>query len=293
MHLLDQIASPEQRERYLRPLAAGEIRSCFAMTEPAPGAGSDPSMLTTTAEPTSRGWRINGHKWFITGAQGAAFAICMARTQQGATMFLVDADNPGFRVGRAVPTLDHALVGGHPEVFFDDCVVPEDAMLGEVEQGLRYAQVRLAPARLTHCMRWLGLACRSLEIALDRSATRELFGSRLDELGIAQGLIADSWVDIESSRQLIRHACLTIDTGGRGSLESSVAKLHVAEAVDRVVDRSIQLCGGLGVSHDLPLARFMNEIRAFRIYDGASEVHRWSIARRVAVTRARERDESQ
>lgn len=298
MRLLYKIATPEQQERYLRPLAAGAVRSCFAMTEPAPGAGSDPSMLRTQARKVAGGWRIDGHKWLITGARGSGFCICMAQTApgdaggaSGATMFLVDADNPGFTVGRSIPMLEHATIGGHCEVSFDDCFVPEDAVLGKVHEGFRYAQVRLAPARLTHCMRWLGIARRSLDIALDRLAEREAFGSRLEGLGLAQALVADSVIDLESSRQLIRHACATIDAGGRGSFESSVAKVHVAEAVYRVVDRSIQLCGGLGVTHDRPLARFLNEIRAFRIYDGPSETHRWSIARRASAQRARERDD--
>jgi acyl-CoA dehydrogenase len=288
MHLLEKVANEEQKERYLRPLVAGAIRSCFAMTEPPPGAGSDPSALATTATRVDRGWQIDGHKWLITGAQGAAFTICLARTSNssdssdGATMFLVDAENPGFSVIREMPTLDHAMIGGHCEVLFESCLVSDEAILGEVDAGFRHAQVRLAPARLTHCMRWLGLARRSLDIALDRTADRTLFGSRLHDLGLAQGLIADSVIDIESSRALIRHACAVIDAGGRGTFESSVAKVHVSEAVFRVVDRAIQLCGGAGVTHDTPLARFLAEIRAFRIYDGPSEVHRWSIARRVA-----------
>jgi len=192
----------------------------------------------------------------------------------------VDADTPGFEVVREIPTLDHAMIGGHCEVTFEDCRVGDDAVLGEVDAGFRYAQVRLAPARLTHCMRWLGIARRSLDIALERTRERELFGTPLQELGLAQQLIADSVIDIEASRGLIRHAVGVIDAGGRGSQESSVAKTFVSEAVDRVVDRAIQLCGGAGVTHETPLGRFMNEVRAFRIYDGPAETHRWAIARR-------------
>lgn len=295
LHLLAVVTTPAQRERYLEPLASGDVRSCFAMSEPAPGAGSDPRMLRTTARRVDGGWVIDGVKWLITGADGADFAICMARTdaedeRDGATMFLVDAANPGFRVVRHVPTPDRSMPGGHCEVAFEDCFVDDDAVLGEVGQGFRYAQVRLAPARLTHCMRWLGLARRALDIALDATAEREAFGSRLHDLGLAQGLIADAAIDLESSRALIREACRAIEAGARGSHESSVAKVHVAEAVFRVVDRAIQLCGGMGVTHELPLARFLAEVRAFRIYDGPSEVHRWSIARRVARTRSRERE---
>jgi acyl-CoA dehydrogenase len=283
MHLLSVIATDEQKERYLRPLEAGAIRSCFAMTEPAPGAGSDPAALRTTATRADGGWRIDGRKWLITGAAGAAFAIVMARTGEGnaATMFIVDAGDPGFEVVREIETLDHAMIGGHCEVVFENCIVDEAAVLGELDQGFRYAQVRLAPARLTHCMRWLGIARRSLDIALERTRERELFGERLHELGLAQQLIADCVIDIEASRGLIRQAVRVIDAGGRGSQESSIAKTFVSEAVDRVVDRAIQLCGGAGVTHETPLGRYMNEVRAFRIYDGPAETHRSAIARRA------------
>jgi acyl-CoA dehydrogenase len=288
MHMLELIATDEQKERYLRPLAAGQIRSCFAMTEPHPGAGSDPAALATSARPVGDGWAIDGDKRFISGADGAAFAICMARAPEGATMFLIDADNPGWQVGRRMATTDSVFAGGHSEVALRDCRVAPDAVLGEVGQGFRYAQVRLGPARLTHCMRWLGLARRALDIALDRAAERELFGSRLAELGLAQGLIADSVIDIEASRALIRTAADALDAGSSARHETSIAKVFVAEAVFRVIDRSLQLTGGDGVSHDLPLARFLNEARPFRIYDGPSETHRWAIARRAARTRAQE-----
>lgn len=291
MHLLEVIGTPEQKERRLRPLAAGEIRSCFAMTEPAPGAGSDPSMLRTVAEKVDGGWSITGRKWLITGADGASFAICMARTgdEKAATMFLVDTDNPGYTLVRHVPTPDRSMPGGHCEISFDECFVTDDDVLGEPHEGFRYAQVRLAPARLTHCMRWLGVARRSLDVALDRISDRQAFGSRLDQLGLAQALIADSVIDLESSRALIREACRAIAEGAPGARESSIAKVFVSEAVCRVVDRAVQLCGGAGVTHDLPLARYLAETRAFRIYDGPSEAHRWSIARRAVRVRARER----
>jgi acyl-CoA dehydrogenase len=289
MRLLEMVASEEQKERYLKPLVAGELRSCFAMTEPHPGAGSDPAALASTARPVDGGWTIDGDKRFISGADGAAFAICMARAPEGATMFLVDADNPGWRVGRRMPTTDTVFAGGHSEVALRDCRVGPEAVLGEVGQGFRYAQVRLGPARLTHCMRWLGLARRALDLALDRAAERELFGARLDELGLAQGLIADSVIDIEASRALIRSAAEALDAGRPGRHETSIAKVFVAEAVFRVIDRALQLTGGDGVSHDLPLARFANEVRPFRIYDGPSETHRWAIARRAARLRAQER----
>jgi acyl-CoA dehydrogenase len=292
MHLLEVVASAEQKQRYLVPLAAGEIRSCFAMTEPAPGAGSDPDALTTHAVRVSGGWRIEGRKWFITGADGAGFAICMARTsgqpgeRGGATMFLVDADNPGLRIGRHIPTLDESLYGGHVEVQFDGCVVPDDAVLGEVDLGYRYAQVRLSPARMTHCMRWLGIARRAQEIAVGRAAQRRVFGSRLADLGMAQQMIADNEIDIAAARGLILQACWELDQQRSASQAVSIAKTFTAEAVWRVVDRSLQLCGALGVSGDILLGRFLREVRPFRIYDGPSETHRWSIARRTVARHA-------
>jgi len=287
MHLLEAVATPAQKERYLRPLATGQVRSCFAMTEPAPGAGSDPSALTTRATKVAGGWKINGQKWFITGADGAAFAICMARTSGepgdggGATMFLVDADNPGMKVRRHLDTIDENFIGGHCEVLFDDCVVADDAVLGEVGEGYRYAQLRLGPGRLSHCMRWLGLARRAQDIALRYASRRHLFGSRLGDLGMAQGMIADSEIDIAAARSLILQACWDLDTGGPWKRSTSIAKVFTAEAVWRVVDRSMQLCGGFGTSGDTLLSRFLREVRPFRIYDGPSEVHRWSIARRA------------
>ena len=292
MHLLSRVATPDQCERYLRPLAAGAIRSCFAMTEPAPGAGSDPAMLLTRAHKVDGGWSIQGRKWFITGAEGAAFAICMARTGEsiaggrGATMFLVDADNPGMQVDRLIDAVDRSFPGGHGEVVFDDCRVGDDAVLGAVSEGYRYAQVRLAPARLTHCMRWLGIARRALDLAVDRANEREAFGSRLGELGMVQAMIADSVLDIETSRLLIWKCAWSLDTGAPSRHESSIAKAHTAEAVNRVVDRAVQICGSLGVSNDTPLARFFAEIRPFRIYDGPTETHKWAIARRALRERA-------
>jgi acyl-CoA dehydrogenase len=280
MHLLDRVADAAQRERYLEPLARGRVRSAFAMTEPAPGAGSDPSMLRTRATRDSDGWTISGKKWLITGAQGAAFFIVMAATPDGATMFLVDEDNPGLEVLRRIQTLDHSMIGGHCEIAFDDCRVGGDAVLGAVGEGFRHAQVRLAPARLTHCMRWLGIARRSLDLALEHVKSRSAFGSQISELGLAQGLIADSVIDIEASRALIGRACVALDAGDRGTRVTSIAKVFVSEAVGRVVDRSVQLSGGLGVTREGPLGQYLNEVRAFRIYDGPSETHRWSIARR-------------
>lgn len=294
VHLLDQVATSLQQDRYLKPLASGEFRSCFAMTEPAPGAGSDPTALATTAKRTSAGWLLNGHKWFITGANQATFAIVMARTsgepgsRGGATMFLVDTDTPGFRHHRDLDTLDESFFGGHAELFLDDVEVSENAILGELDKGFEYAQLRLGPARTTHCMRWLGTARRAADAAIDHAANRQAFGGKLGELGMVQQLIADNEIDIEASRSLILKTCWDLDTGAPANQITSITKTFVAEAVNRVVDRSLQVCGSLGVSGDAPLQRLYREVRPFRIYDGPSETHRWSIARRVLRTREKE-----
>lgn len=286
IHLLQRIASDDQRARYLEPLATGDVRSCFAMTEPAPGAGSDPSALQTEAVRDGDDWVINGRKWYITGAEGAAFAIVMARTspiegRDGATMFLVDTDQPGWILRRVVEGLDQGFAGGHGEIELRDVRVPSSAVLGEVDKGFTYAQVRLEPARLTHCMRWLGLARRAQDIALRFASERRMFGAALGELGLAQQHLADSEIDLAASRALIAKAAVVIDAGGDARQDTSIAKVFVAEAVNRVVDRAVQLCGSRGISDDLPLGRFLREVRPFRIYDGPSETHRWAIARRA------------
>ncbi|MDQ2743202.1 MAG: acyl-CoA dehydrogenase family protein [Chloroflexota bacterium] len=288
MHLLERIAPPEQRERFLAPLARGETRSCFAMTEPAPGAGSDPTMLRSTGRREGNDWILEGHKWFITGAYGAAVAIVMVRTSEetdprlGATLFLVPTDTPGFNLSRVIPSLDHAgFFGGHAELRLDRVRVGEDAVLGEVGRGFEYAQVRLAPARLTHCMRWLGVARRSLEIAAGYANERTSGGRLLGEQGQVQAMLANSAIDLHASRLMIAHAAWVLDSGGPARAETQMAKVFVSEAVGRVVDRAIQICGAFGISDDAPLSLFYREVRPFRIYDGASEVHRAAIARRV------------
>lgn len=298
MHMLEKIASPKQKENFLRPLAQGKIRSCFSMTEP-DGAGADPNNLKTRAEFRDGKWVINGRKWFISGAIGAGFTICMARTQtnderrtteisrsarndkSGATMFLVDADNPGFRIVRQVPTLDVGWPGGHAEVEFVDCAVEEDAVLGAVGEGFEYAQVRLGPARLTHCMRWLGAARRAMEYAIGYARERESFGRTLSDHQAVQFMVADSEIEMHASRLMIWHAAWLLDNGEKAQHESSMAKVFVAETVNRVIDRAVQICGARGIAEDWQVASLYRENRAFRIYDGPSEVHRASIARRV------------
>ena len=287
MHLLAVVATTAQQEQYLRPLVEGRVRSSFSMTEPPPGAGSDPSMLRTRAERRGDEWVINGDKWYISGADGCAFTICMAVTGEridgrgGATMFLVDADNPGFRIVRQIPSLDAGFAGGHCEVEFRDCAVGQDAVLGAVGEGFKYAQVRLAPARLTHCMRWLGVAARALDIAATYANGRAGFGKPLGQHQMVQQMIADSAMELHASRLMIWHAAWVIDGGGQARQETSMAKTYVSEAVDRVVDRALQITGSHGVSNELPLASFYRNVRPFRIYDGPSEVHRMVIAQRI------------
>ncbi|MET4059922.1 acyl-CoA dehydrogenase [Arthrobacter sp. UYP6] len=304
MHMLELIGTQAQKDQYLRPLVSGAARSCFGMTEPHPGAGSDPAALQSSASKVDGGWVINGHKRFSSGANNAAFCIAMVRTPAldaapgatspatspaGATMLLVDMDTPGVRIGEQISTMDRAIGGGHPHLHFKNVFVPDSAVLGSPGQGFRYAQVRLGPARLTHCMRWLGLARRAMDIALDRTNTREIFGSAMHELGIAQDMLALNVMDLETSDAIISKTAALLHTDAKaGSALSSVAKAHTSEAVYRVIDRSLQLCGGDGVSDRLPLASYLNEVRAFRIYDGSNETHKWAIARRASSARRRE-----
>jgi acyl-CoA dehydrogenase len=295
MHMINLIGTEAQRADFLVPLAAGATRSCFAMTEPHPGAGSDPDGLQTRAFRKEGSWIISGEKRFSSGAEVAGFAIVMARTEAvsgspaGATMFLVPMDTPGVRLGAPLHTIDRTIAGGHPHLHFDEVVVPDEAVLGEVGLGFKYAQVRLGPARLTHCMRWLGLARRAQDIVLDRTSSREIFGSRISELGIAQEMIAQSEIDVETSDAIIAKTARLLESDPKsGSALSSIAKVHCSEAVFRIIDRAMQLCGGDGVSDGLPLAQYLNEVRPFRIYDGSNETHKWAVARRASSRRRRE-----
>jgi acyl-CoA dehydrogenase len=279
--------SPAQKAKYLVPVARGEIRSCFAMTEPDPGAGSDPGMLRTAAERRGDRWVINGRKWFISGAVGAAFAIVLARTGERATLFLVDADNPGYRVVRNIPSIDGFQIGGHGEIALEECAVAEDAILGEVGQGFEYAQIRLEPARLSHCMRFIGRAARAIEIAQDYAVRRKSFGQRLADLQQIQAMVADSHIDLHAARLMTWHCAAKLDAGESVKDESAMTKVFVSEAVYRVADRAAQIMGALGMSEDTPVSLILRELRPFRIYDGASELHRAALARRIF--RAQER----
>jgi acyl-CoA dehydrogenase len=287
MHLLEEVATEEQKEQWLHPLAAGDIRSCFSMTEPQGGAGADPTMLATTARQDGNHWVIDGHKWFITGFDGAKLNIIMARTAdaiergKGATMFLVDNDDPAIERVRVQDTMESSFAGGHCELRFHGLKVTPDQVLGEIGEGYRYAQVRLAPARLTHCMRWLGAAQRAHDIACRYAVERQAFGKPLAEHEGVGFKLADNEMDMHISRLATWQACWIIDKGGEARSESSMAKVISSEALFRVVDRCMQVLGGMGVTNDTLVERLWREVRPFRIYDGPSEVHRWALAKRI------------
>ena len=287
MHLLEVVASEAQKAGWLRPLAAGHIRSCFSMTEP-DGAGSDPGMLAATARQDGNHWVISGRKWFITGYEGAKLNIVMARTSdriergRGATMFLVDNDDPAIEAVRRQETLESSFAGGHYELRFNDLRVNADQVLGEIGEGYRYAQVRLAPARLTHCMRWLGAAKRAHDIACGYAVRREAFGKPLAEHEGVGFMLADNELDMHLARLVIWQAAWVLDQGGQARQESSMAKVFCSEAEFRVIDRCMQILGGMGITTDTLVERLWREVRPFRIYDGPNEVHRWAIARRIA-----------
>jgi alkylation response protein AidB-like acyl-CoA dehydrogenase len=285
IHLLDVVARPDQRDHFLKPLALGQLRSCFCMTEPG-GAGSDPSLLKTTARQDGNEWVISGRKWLITGADKAGWAIIMAKMQGGpmdghATLFMADLPNPKIRIERTLDTIDSSFTGGHAVMSFDDLRLPADAVLGEIGKGFRYAQVRLAPARLSHCMRWLGSANRAQDIATDYARTRQAFGKTLGEHEGVSFMLADNAMDIHLARLAIWHTAWVLDQGHRASNESSMSKVICSEAIARVADRSLQILGGMGITRDTVVERIFRDTRAFRIYDGPSEVHRWALGARI------------
>jgi acyl-CoA dehydrogenase len=282
MFLLGHVASPEQKKRFLEPVVAGRVRSAFYMTEPAleGGAGSDPSMLKTTARRDGEDFVITGRKAFITGADRARVAIIMARTGEGATMFLVELPNAAIRIERVLDTLDSSM-GGHAVVVLEDLRVHESQVLGAVGEGFKYAQVRLAPARLTHCMRWLGACRRAQEIATRYATLREAFGKQLiDHEGVGF-MLADNLIELKQCELMIDWCAGVLDTGVPGTSESSMTKVAVADALFRIADRCVQVMGGTGVTRDTVVEQVFRETRAFRIYDGPSEVHRWALARKI------------
>jgi acyl-CoA dehydrogenase len=287
MYLLGARATDEQKARFLAPLVAGEARSAFFMTEPAAegGAGSDPSMMRTTAVRDGNHWRIDGRKAFITGADGARVGIVMAKAPElegpGACLFLVDLPDPAIRIERVLDTIDSSMPGGHAIVAIDGLRVPADQMLGEPGDGFKLAQVRLAPARLTHCMRWLGACTRANEIAVDYANRRQAFGKPLvDHEGVGF-MLAENLIDLKQAELMIDWCAGVLDDGSLGTAESSMAKVAVSEALMRIADRCVQVMGGTGVSGDTIVEQVFREVRAFRIYDGPTEVHKWSLAKKI------------
>lgn len=283
MYLLGKVGSDEQKARFLQPLIAGEARSAFFMTEPASegGAGSDPSMMQTTARLDGNHWVINGRKAFITGAQGARVGIVMAKSDDGANMFLVDLPDPAIRIERILDTIDSSMPGGHAIVAIEDLRVPADQMLGAPGEGFKYAQVRLSPARLSHCMRWLGACVRAHEIASAYAVKRHAFGKPLiDHEGVGF-MLAENMIDLKQAELMIDWCADVLDTGSLGTVESSMAKVAVSEALMRIADRCVQVMGGTGVSGDTIVEQVFREVRAFRIYDGPTEIHKWSLAKKI------------
>ena len=283
MYLLSKVGSPELKERFLKPLVEGHARSAFFMTEPADdeGAGSDPSMMNTTCKMDGNHWVINGRKKFITGVDGAKVGIIMAKSEAGACMFLVDLPDPAIKITRLLDTIDDSMVGGHAEISIENLRVPADQMLGASGEGFKYAQIRLSPARLSHCMRWLGAGTRAHEIATAYACKRSAFGKLLvDHEGVGF-MLADNLIDLQASELMIDWCADVLDSGSLGTAESSMTKVFVSEALSRVADRCVQVLGGTGVTRDTMVETFYREIRAFRIYDGPSEVHRWSLAKKI------------
>ena len=283
MYLLGKVGSPEMKERFLKPMIEGRARSAFFMTEPAGegGAGSDPSMMQTTAVQDGNHWVINGRKAFITGAQGARVGIVMAKSAAGASLFLVDLPDPAIRIDRVIQTIDSSMPGGHAVITIDNLRVPADQMLGQSGDGFKYAQIRLSPARLSHCMRWFGATKRANEIATAYAVKRHAFGKPLiDHEGVGF-MLADNMIDLKQAELMIDWCADVLDTGVLGTVESSMAKVAVSEALFRIADRCVQVMGGTGVSGDTIVEQVFREVRAFRIYDGPTEVHKWSLAKKI------------
>jgi len=283
MFLLGKVASAEQRTRFLDPLVAGDARSAFFMTEPAAdgGAGSDPSMLMTTARQDGNHWVIDGRKAFITGAEGAKVGIVMAKAEAGATLFLVDLPDPAIRIERVLDTIDSSMPGGHAVVAIEGLRVSADQVLGQPGDGFKLAQMRLAPARLTHCMRWLGACTRAHEIATAYAVKRHAFGKPLiDHEGVGF-MLAENLIELKQAELMIDWCADVLDSGSLGTTESSMAKVAVSEALMRIADRCVQVMGGTGVTGDTIVEQVFREVRAFRIYDGPTEVHKWSLAKKI------------
>ncbi|WP_265108148.1 acyl-CoA dehydrogenase family protein [Halosolutus halophilus] len=286
MHTLEMAGTEEQKERWLDPLVEAEIHSGFSMTEPMQGGGSDPKMIETTAEKDGDEWVIDGHKWWTTQGSEADVLLVMARTDrdahpyQGCSIFLVPSDADGVEFERDIPHVGGAFRGAsHAEIIYDDVRVPEENLLGAENAGFAIAQKRLGPARLTHCMRFSGMAKRSLEVAKAYMNEREGFGSALSEKQSLRYDVAEAETQLHAARTMVRHAAREITGGNEARVPVSMAKVFTANVVQDAIDRSIQCCGGNGIGKDLPLADFYENVRAFRIVDGADEVHKRVIAR--------------
>jgi acyl-CoA dehydrogenase len=284
--MLHLYASDEQRERWLKPLVAGEIYPSVGLTEPEV-AGSDPTQMQTTAVLDGETWVVNGHKWFTTGAQRAAFTTVFAKTDPDASSrhaqfsaIIVPTDAPGYDIARAVPTMG-STHGDHCEVYYRDVRVPVTNLLGERGQGFRIAQKRLGPGRIFHCMRWLGQAQRAFELMVQRANTRFAHGSLLREKGEIQRYIAESAAEIQAARLMTLDAARRMDSGDEARVEISLIKFWGATMLHNVIDRAIQVHGALGVTADTPLEKMYREARYARLYDGPDEVHRMVVARQL------------
>ena len=285
MHTLHHWATPEQKKKYLQPLCNGHIRSCFAMTEPEV-AGSDPTLIQTRARLEGDAWVIDGHKWFISGARGAKFAILIARSEENPELpqaansaFLVDIPSESWEVVRDIETMS----GGHNhcEIRIRGLRVPKENILGSRGQGHLLGQYRLGPARLAHCMRWIGQAEKALNMTIERALHRYAHGSLLAEKQGIQWMIADGAMELYQCKLMVLHAAYRIDKGLDFKSEVSMAKHFVANALNRIIDRAIQVHGALGYSTDTPLAKMATQARWARFADGADEVHQWRIAQRA------------
>ena len=282
MTVLAKVATPAQKARWLAPIVEGRVRSAFAMTEPHPGSGSDPAMMLTKAERRGDRWIVHGRKWFITGAESAQHFILVAKTsddpRRGLSAFMFDRDQPGWRIVRRIPIMGPEEHGGHCELSFDGLEIPDDARLMEVGDGLKVTQIRLGTARLTHCMRWTGLAKRSLAIALDYVSLRQSHGRALATLDSVQGMLGEAALQVEIGRLLTMRAAAKLDAGDFARKEISMAKVVVADALHRAVDTAIQLNGARGYSKDTVLEWIYRYARQARLVDGASEVHKGVLA---------------
>ncbi|PLC51613.1 acyl-CoA dehydrogenase [Pollutimonas subterranea] len=285
MMVLNKVATESQKERWLQPIINGDVRSSFVMTEPAPGSGSDPGMMLTTAVRKGNDWVINGTKHFITGAGVASHFILIARTsddaRKGLSAFLFHKDDPGWEIVRRIPIMGPEEHGGHCELRFTDMVIPDENRLMEVGDGLKLTQIRLGPARLTHCMRWLGLSKRSLEIASAYVSERESFGVRLADREGVQWLLGEAAMGIQIGRLLTMHAAWKLDQGDFARKEVSMAKVAVSNTLHQAVDTAIQLCGARGYSKDTPLEWIYRYARQARLVDGASEVHKMVLSKNL------------